>query len=160
LQIPRGQVVYTDVSFDSFTDDDGVEVSQDDSASVAVGAGVTVEHMFPDNGVSIFADGIHESAETLADYFQEHAGFHFTLGLVEAQVHLLPKESYVVQPRILARTVNIERGIVRIEDGRPVVVPVPSDTKAARESRNRMRPVMERRGLADPFGKLARPNCR
>jgi hypothetical protein len=99
---------------------------------VAVGAGVTVEHMFPDNGVSIFADGIHESAETLADYLQEHAGFHFTLGLVEAQVHLLPKESYVVQPRILARTVNIERGIVRIEDGRPVVVPVPFDTKAAR----------------------------
>jgi outer membrane autotransporter protein len=42
LQIPRCQVVYTDVSFDSFTDDDGVEVSQDDSASVAVGAGVAV----------------------------------------------------------------------------------------------------------------------
>ena len=57
MQIPRGPVVYTDVSFDSFTDDDGVEVSQDDSASVVVGAGVTIEQMFSDNGISIFADG-------------------------------------------------------------------------------------------------------
>jgi outer membrane autotransporter protein len=54
--IPRGQVVYTDVSFDSFEDDDGVDVSQDDSASVVISGGLTVEQMFPDNGIAIFAD--------------------------------------------------------------------------------------------------------
>lgn len=75
----------------------------------------------------VLGDGIHESAETLADYLQEHAGFHFTLGLVEARVHTLPGErGYVVQPRVLARTLNIERGIVRVEDGALVVAPVPA----------------------------------
>ena len=76
----------------------------------------------------VLGDGIHESAETLAGYLQEHAGFHFTLGLVEAQVHALHSGGYVIQPRVLARTVNIERGIVRVEDGRPVVVPLPAAT--------------------------------
>jgi hypothetical protein len=33
-------------------------------------------------------------------------------------VYRMPDGGFVVQPRVLARTVNIERGIVRIEGGR------------------------------------------
>ncbi len=63
----------------------------------------------------IVGDGIRQGAENLAKYLQRHAGAHFTLGLVELSVHRLPEDdTYLVQPRILARTVNIERGIVRL----------------------------------------------
>ena len=70
----------------------------------------------------IVGDGIREGVETLADYLQGHPGFHFTLGLVELAVHRMPGAgSFVVQPRVLARTVNIERAIVRTEEGRLTV---------------------------------------
>src|SRR5271165_3076506 len=50
---------------------------------------------------------------------------HFILGLVELAVFELPTEmgGYLVQPRILARTKNIDRGIVSIENGRIAVKP-------------------------------------
>lgn len=73
----------------------------------------------------IVGDGIREGAETLADYLQSHAGFHFTLGMVEMPLFRLPTGGYVLQPRILARTVNIERGVVRVVDGKAIVEPVP-----------------------------------
>lgn len=75
----------------------------------------------------IVGDGIREEMERLADYLQRHAGFHFTLGMVELAVHRLPEAGgLVVHPRVLAHTVNIERGIVRIEDGKPIVGAVPT----------------------------------
>ena len=51
-----------------------------------------------------------------------HAGFHFTLGVVEMPVFRLPRDGWIVQPRVLARTVNIERGIVKVADGHPAIV--------------------------------------
>ena len=77
---PRGQVVYTDVNFDSFTDDDGVEVRQDDSASLTIELGVTVEALFPDNGVALFVDA-SVSHDALSDSSIEAAGFTFESGL-------------------------------------------------------------------------------
>ena len=65
----------------------------------------------------IVGDGIREGVETLTAYLQMHAGFHFALGIVEMPVFELPPHGYLVQPRVLARTVNIERGIVRLSDG-------------------------------------------
>ena len=62
----------------------------------------------------VVGDGIREDAESLANYLQQHAGFHFTLGLVETAVYKLPSNDYLVQPRVLARTLNIERAIVTI----------------------------------------------
>jgi hypothetical protein len=80
----------------------------------------------------IVGDGIREGVETLADYLQGHPGFHFTLGLVELAVHRMPGAvSFVIQPRVLARTVNIERGIVRIEEGQPVVSAPPPIARAS-----------------------------
>lgn len=72
----------------------------------------------------IAGDGIQESAEQLADFVQRHVGLHFTLALVEMSLWRLPgEERIVVLPRIIARTVEIERAIVRIESG-IVVEPV------------------------------------
>ena len=52
-----------------------------------------------------------------------HAGFHFALGIIEMHIFALPTNGFVVQPRVLARTVNIERGIVRLSDSQLKVEP-------------------------------------
>lgn len=72
----------------------------------------------------VAGDGIQEGVERLKDYLEQHAGFHFTLALVELCVHSLPDGGYLVTPQIMARTLNIERAIVRIENGKAVVLPV------------------------------------
>ncbi|GIK35883.1 MAG: hypothetical protein AMXMBFR45_01770 [Gammaproteobacteria bacterium] len=59
----------------------------------------------------VVGDGIREGAETLGEYLQLHAGFHIAFGLVEMPVFELPTGGDLVQPRVLARTVNIEHGI-------------------------------------------------
>jgi len=50
---------------------------------------------------------------------------YFTLGLVELAIFELPTEmgGYLVQPRVLARTKNIDRGIVTIENGKITAKP-------------------------------------
>ncbi len=64
----------------------------------------------------IVGDGIREDVETLTDQLQSHAGMHFALALMELGLFQLPDQSgFVAQPRLITRTVNIERGIVRIE---------------------------------------------
>ncbi len=82
----------------------------------------------------IVGDGIREGVETLAAYLQLHAGFHFSLGIVEMALFKLPSEGFVVQPRILARTVNIERGIVRLIDGKVSIEPSPEAEAAERRT--------------------------
>lgn len=73
-------------------------------------------------------DGIREGAESLADYLQVHAGLHFTLGLVELATYELPEGGgFLVQPRVLARTLNVERGVVRL-DGKGITVHPPEKT--------------------------------
>jgi hypothetical protein len=71
----------------------------------------------------LVGDGIREGVETLSEYLQMHAGFHFTLGIVEIAHFKLPPHGFLIQPRVLARTVNIERGIVRVSDGRVTIDP-------------------------------------
>jgi hypothetical protein len=78
----------------------------------------------------VVGDGIREGVETLTGYLQLHAGFHFTLALIEMPVYRLPGDGFVLQPRILARTVSIERGIVRIVGGQPRVEPIVSAVTA------------------------------
>jgi hypothetical protein len=68
----------------------------------------------------IVGDGIQERMAAMSDFLQEHAGFHFTLGFVELSLFKSPN-GFIVQPRVLARTENIPRAIVKIEEGRIVV---------------------------------------
>jgi hypothetical protein len=66
----------------------------------------------------IAGDGIQESAEQLAEFLQRHVSLQFTLSLVELAVWSLPGDRAVlVQPRILARTVQIERAVIRSDAG-------------------------------------------
>jgi hypothetical protein len=68
----------------------------------------------------VIGDGIHEGTEHIARFLQQHAGMHFTLSLIDLAIFELPDTtgSYLVQPRILARTKNIDRATVRIENGK------------------------------------------
>jgi hypothetical protein len=61
----------------------------------------------------IAGDGIHEGTESIARYIAEHAGLRFTLGLVEVAGFEMPGGGLLVQPRLLARTVNMERVVFR-----------------------------------------------
>jgi hypothetical protein len=66
----------------------------------------------------IAGDGIQEGTEQLAGFLQRHVGLHFTLSLVEMSLWRSPNDGRVlVQPRILTRTVQIERAVVRVEAG-------------------------------------------
>lgn len=74
----------------------------------------------------IVGDGIREETESLTAHLQAHPGLHFALALVELALFRLPSDGDVlIQPRIIARTVNIERGIIRYDDARISVTPVP-----------------------------------
>jgi hypothetical protein len=76
--------------------------------------------------VIALGDGIRQEAEALAGLLQSHAVSHFTFALVElATWRNLTTGELLAIPNTLAQTVMIERGIVTIEDGVPVVKPVP-----------------------------------
>jgi len=64
----------------------------------------------------VAGDGIQESAEQLTDFLQRHLGLHFTLAMVEMSLWRDPFEGRVlVQPRVLTKTVQIERAVIRLE---------------------------------------------
>ncbi len=72
----------------------------------------------------IVGDGITENVEAMSEFLQQHAGLHFALVLVQLAIHELPGTSQrLVVPSIPMRTINIVRGIVQIEDGRPNILP-------------------------------------
>jgi hypothetical protein len=65
----------------------------------------------------IVGDGIRENVEAIAEYLQMHAGLHFSLGLVELPVYLMPNGDRLVAPRVLARTTIVTRNVVALPDG-------------------------------------------
>jgi len=65
----------------------------------------------------IVGDGIREGVEAIAEYLQRHAGLHFSLGLVELPIYLLPNGDRLVAPRVLARVTVITRNVVALPDG-------------------------------------------
>lgn len=89
----------------------------------------------------VIGDGIQEGVEGLTRFLQDHAQLHFTFGLVELAIYEPPHadenfSGYLVQPRILARTFNIDRGTYSIE-GQKVSFTAPSaqtDRPAAKKT--------------------------
>jgi hypothetical protein len=65
----------------------------------------------------IVGDGIREGVEAIAEYLEKHAGLHFSLGLVELPVYLMPNGDRLVAPRVLARLTVITRNVVALPDG-------------------------------------------
>ena len=66
----------------------------------------------------IVGDGIREGVQSMTEFLQQHGGLHFTVGLLELAVFRLPDGGFVVQPRVPAKTLNIERGIVTFDESR------------------------------------------
>jgi hypothetical protein len=71
----------------------------------------------------VVGDGIHEGLEDLVGFLQQHAGLHFTLGLIDIAIFQAPGGGLYVQPRVIARTMNIDRGIVRVKEGDVIIEP-------------------------------------
>jgi hypothetical protein len=65
----------------------------------------------------IVGDGIREGVEAIAEYLQVHAGLHFSLGLVELPIYLMPNGDRLVAPRVLVRTVLVTRNVVAVPEG-------------------------------------------
>lgn len=83
----------------------------------------------------IVGDGIQEGTEGITRFLQEHAQLHFTFGLVELSIYELPGDGapsgYLVQPRIIARTFEIDRGTYAIDAGKIVFKPPVAETGAS-----------------------------
>jgi hypothetical protein len=80
----------------------------------------------------VIGDGIREGLESMAGFLQSHAGLRFTLGVAEMAVYQLPNGHYLAQPRVLAHTVMIERGVVDLRDERIIVQPPPDPSTGLR----------------------------
>ena len=77
----------------------------------------------------IVGDGIREEVEQMADYLQQSTGIRFTFGLVELAIFDMPEESgagILVEPRILARTVEIGRSVVELKNAKLIVQDAPA----------------------------------
>jgi hypothetical protein len=79
----------------------------------------------------IVGDGIRERVEAISDFLQNYAHLNFSFGLVETTIYQLPQprgQTLFIQPRVLAKTVEIERAVVRVEE-QGIVVTVPPPVK-------------------------------
>lgn len=65
----------------------------------------------------IIGDGIREGVEAIAEHLQQHAGLHFTLGLVEMPVFAASNGDKLVVPRVIARTELFVRNVVAVPEG-------------------------------------------
>lgn len=67
--------------------------------------------------LAVIGDGIRENMEEIAEYIQRNGNLNFTLALIELPVYQKPdKSELVITPRILARTVEIERIVFRTSE--------------------------------------------
>ena len=82
----------------------------------------------------VLGDGIRAETEALSELLQSHAGAHFTFALVELATWQNSAGDILAVPSTLARTVMIERGIVRIEDGTANVHPIPAAARNGPQS--------------------------
>lgn len=74
--------------------------------------------------LAVIGDGIRENMEEMAEYIQRNGNLNFTLALIELPVFRKPDDSeLVITPRILARTVEIERVVFRSSGEEPKVEP-------------------------------------
>jgi hypothetical protein len=62
----------------------------------------------------VLGDGIREGVEAIAEYLQAAASLQFTFGLVEAQAFELAPASWIIQSRVLARTLIVNRSVVDV----------------------------------------------
>jgi len=79
--------------------------------------------------IMVLGDGIRSETELLSGLLQSHAGAHFTFALVELSTWRNEAGAILAVPNTLAKTVMIERGVVRVEGTGVRIEPVPPETK-------------------------------
>ena len=65
----------------------------------------------------ILGDGIREGAAAIADFIGSVGSLEFTFGLVELALYKNDAVGMVIQPRVIARTVEMDRYVIRLPDG-------------------------------------------
>lgn len=81
--------------------------------------------------VLVAGDGIRSETETLANALQSHAGARFTFALVSIELFSTGEPGQILAiPRTLTKTVLIERGVVKIDDGQ-IKIAVPDARRDA-----------------------------
>jgi len=83
----------------------------------------------------VLGDGIRTETEALSNLLQSHAGSHFTFALVELATWKNARTGDILAvPNTLAKTVMIERGVVRVEQDMLVIHPVPKEAMPGPQS--------------------------
>lgn len=72
----------------------------------------------------IVGDGVREDAEHLTEFLKKFGSLSFSLALVEMPLYRVDPDTVLIAPRVLLRTTEIVRSVVRIEG--PHVVEEPS----------------------------------
>lgn len=89
----------------------------------------------------VVGEGIRESVELITDFLQRQAHLNFTFALVEISIFELPKEvgtGYLVHPRLVTRTIEIERAVIRLESAHLIAeLPASLDGKESQTTRKR-----------------------
>ncbi len=91
----------------------------------------------------IVGDGIRESVEEIVDFLQQNPQLLFTLALVELQVHELDingTQSFLIVPQTLARTREITRAVVKVEDKAAEIVRVVGIDNGAKTNKKKPKP--------------------
>ncbi|MEZ5535984.1 MAG: DUF4268 domain-containing protein [Thiolinea sp.] len=66
----------------------------------------------------IVGDGIREGAAAITDFLTDVGNMEFTFGLVELAIYQSRNNELLVQPRVLAKTVIIQRTVVTLRDNK------------------------------------------
>jgi hypothetical protein len=77
----------------------------------------------------VVGSGIREGVEHITDFLQRHAHLNFGMALIELAIFSLPENTgagHLVLPRVVAQTVEVERAVIRIEEGR-IVAELPAE---------------------------------
>ncbi len=89
----------------------------------------------------IVGDGIRERVEAISSYLQDTPGLHFSLALLELALYELEPEQewpLLVQPRLVARTVELVRAVVTVQAAPELEVEVrlpETEEKSAQKAR-------------------------
>lgn len=69
----------------------------------------------------LLGDGIREGVGSIAEYLGNTGNLGFTLGLVELALHRAPNNGIMVQPRVLAKTVIVQRSVITLKDQQLII---------------------------------------
>ena len=106
----------------------------------------------------IVGDGIRRRVEAISEYLQDTPGLHFSLALLELALYQMdPREDWpiLVQPRLVARTVEVVRAVVDVRAPADIQVDIrlpETDEKSATKGRRTLTETVFYEELADAKG--------